>query len=176
VGYRPQSSKNRSYSVLKKDAIEINSVEKKIIYELGGDLGDGPRPFADLGKRVGLSEAETVAVIRGLNEKGLLRRFGATLRHQKSGFKANAMVAWKVPDDQLETAGAVLAGFPEVTHCYQRRTVPGWDRNLYTMIHASSDEECYALAEKMAHAAGLDDYELLFSHEELKKTSMRYFR
>ena len=161
---------------MKKDDSDISPVEKKVIYELGGDLGDGPRPFADLGKKVGLSEAETVAVIQGLDAKGLLRRFGATLRHQKSGFKANAMVAWKVPEDQLEKAGEILAGFPEVTHCYQRRTVPGWDRNLYTMIHAASDEECYTQAEKMARAAGLNDYELLFSHEELKKTSMRYFR
>ena len=161
---------------MKKDAKDISAVEKRIIFELGGDLGDGSRPFADLGKKVGLSEAVTVAAIQGLNAKGLLRRFGATLRHQRSGFTANAMVAWKVPEDRIETAGRTLAEFPEVTHCYQRRTVPVWDRNLYTMIHAASDEACYALAEKMAQKAGLDEYELLFSHEELKKTSMRYFR
>lgn len=153
----------------------LTSVEKKIIYELGGDIGDGPRPFADLGRKVGISEDEVIRVIRSLRDRGFLRRFGATLRHQKSGFTANAMVAWRAPEELIEEAGKRLASFSEVTHCYQRREAPGWTRNIYTMIHASSEDECYALAEKMAQAAGLTDYELLFSDKELKKTSMRYF-
>ncbi|MEW5724681.1 MAG: Lrp/AsnC family transcriptional regulator [Thermodesulfobacteriota bacterium] len=153
----------------------LSPVEKKIIYELGGDIGPGQRPFADLGLKLGLSEDEVLRLIRGLAERGYLRRFGATLRHQRSGFTANAMVAWRAEEDRLEAVGELLASFPEVTHCYQRRTVPGWDKNLYTMIHAGSEGECLALARRMAEAAGLAEYELLFSHEELKKTSMRYF-
>ena len=154
---------------------ELTSVEKRIIYELGGDLGPGPRPYLELGRRVGLTEDEVVRVIRGLKERGLVRRFGATLRHQKSGFTANAMVAWTAPEERIEEAGKILASFDEVTHCYQRRTAPGWTRNLYTMVHGASAEECREIAARLAAAAGLTDYELLFSDQELKKTSMRYF-
>lgn len=155
---------------------ELTPLEKKLIHELGGDMGDGPRPFADLGRRVGLDEDRVVAMIRGLRERGFLRRFGATLRHQRSGFTANAMVAWQVEPARIEEVGRIMAAFDEVTHCYQRRTTPGWSRNLYTMIHAATPEECRILAEKMARTAGVADYELLFSNEELKKTSMRYFK
>jgi DNA-binding Lrp family transcriptional regulator len=154
---------------------ELTPVEKSVIYELGGDLGSGARPYEELGRRVGLSEEETVGVIKGLMDRGLVRRFGATLRHQKSGFTANAMVAWTAPAARVEEVGRILASFDQVTHCYQRRTAPGWTRNLYTMVHAASPEECYETAARMAQAAGLDDYELLFSDRELKKTSMRYF-
>ncbi|MEW6266448.1 MAG: Lrp/AsnC family transcriptional regulator [Thermodesulfobacteriota bacterium] len=159
-----------------KSEVELSSVEKRIIFELGGDIGAGPRPFAELGRKVGLTEAEVLTLVQRLMDKGVLRRFGATLRHQRTGFIANAMVAWRSPEERLEEAGRLLGSFPEVTHCYQRRTMPEWSKNLYTMIHASSEEECLVLIKKMAAAAGLDDYELLFSREELKKTSMRYFR
>lgn len=159
-----------------EDDSGLSPVEKRLIHELGGDIDPGPRPFADLGRRVGLSEDEVVAVLRDLRRKGYLRRFGATLRHQRSGFTSNAMVAWRVEPDRIEAVGRILASFDEVTHCYQRRTAPGWPKNMYAMIHASSEEECRALAQRMAEAAGISDYELLFSHEELKKTSMRYFK
>ena len=158
-----------------EDGSGLSPVEKRLIHELGGDIGSGLRPFADLGRRVGLSEEEVIEAVRRLRDKGFLRRFGATLRHQRSGFTSNAMVAWRVEEERIEEAGMVLASFDQVTHCYQRRTAPGWSKNLYTMIHASSEAECLALAGRMAEAARIDDYELLFSHEELKKTSMRYF-
>ena len=154
---------------------DLSPVEKRIIYHLSGDLGDDARPYEVIGRKIGLSEGKIIEVIGRLAEEGYLRRLGATLRHQRSGFKANAMVAWHADEGALEEAGHRLAAFPEVTHCYQRRTIPGWNRNLYTMIHASSEEECHWLARRMSEACGLDDYVLLFSHEELKKTSMRYF-
>ncbi|MFH1139254.1 MAG: Lrp/AsnC family transcriptional regulator [Pseudomonadota bacterium] len=159
----------------KENSNSFSEIEKKVIFELGGDLGRGPRPFADLGRKVGLSEDEVIALIQKMKADGVLRRFGATLRHQRSGFKANAMVAWRVAPDRVDEVGSALASFPEVTHCYRRRTAPGWEKNLYTMLHASSEEELTALALRLSEAAGVSDFELLFSHEELKKTSMRYF-
>ncbi|MBW1709970.1 MAG: Lrp/AsnC family transcriptional regulator [Deltaproteobacteria bacterium] len=149
--------------------------EKRLIYELSGDLGASARPFKELGQKLGLPEEQILETIRSLINKGYLRRFGATLRHQLSGFTANAMVAWKVEEARVDEAGQALASFKEVTHCYHRPGVPGWPYNLYTMIHGSSEEDCRALAESMSRAADITEYELLFSHEEHKKTSMRYF-
>ena len=153
----------------------LKSAEKKVIYELGGDLGDGPRPFADLGRRVGLSEEEVLEIVRDLDRRGFLRRFGATLRHQRSGFTANAMVAWEVDPDHVDEIGDRFAALSEVSHCYRRRTAPGWTKNLYTMIHAAAEQDILDLAARMSQTDGVKDYEILFSHQELKKTSMRYF-
>lgn len=153
----------------------LTPLEKRIIHELSGDIGLSPRPFQELGRRLGLSEEAVVEAVRRLKDQGVLRRFGATLRHQLSGFTANAMVVWQVAEAEVEEKGRILAAFDEVTHCYHRPTVPGWPYNLYTMIHAGSEEDCRALAARMSAAAGVPGYELLFSDEELKKTSMRYF-
>jgi hypothetical protein len=69
----------------------------------------------------------------------------------------------------------VLFRSREITHCYRRNPAPGWDNNLYTMVHAGTEEECYAIVEKLSKAVKEDTYSLLFSRQELKKTSMKYF-
>ena len=46
------------------------------------------------------------------------------MRHQDLGYVANAMIVWQVPEDRIESVGRIMAGFPEVTHCYQRPVVP----------------------------------------------------
>jgi hypothetical protein len=43
------------------------------------------------------------------------------------------------------------------------------------MVHGRSEHECRELVAHMAEEAGVHDYEMLFSLEELKKTSMRYY-
>jgi hypothetical protein len=85
------------------------------------------------------------------------------------------MVAWCVPHDRIEEVGNTLSGFRVVTHCYQREPQRDWRFNLYTMIHASNRPECHGIAKRMAKAAGVDDYILLFSEKEFRKTSMAYF-
>ena len=105
----------------------------------------------------------------------MIRRFGATLRHQKSGFKANAMVAWRVAEERADQVGKIFAAFKEVSHCYHRKPARDWPYNLDTMVHAENEAECRDTASRMAAKAAIKDYELLFSREELKKTSMQYF-
>jgi len=134
-----------------------------------------PRPFDVLAESIGISESEFVERVRSLKERGVIRRFGATLRHQEAGFSANAMGAWFVPGHKIEEVGQKMAGFREVTHCYQRRPQKDWKYNLYTMIHGDTEEECHQIAKRISQKTGIDDYVLLFSQKEFKKTSMEYF-
>jgi hypothetical protein len=43
------------------------------------------------------------------------------------------------------------------------------------MIHAESEDACWDIARGLAHQARLENFTLLFSRRELKKTSMTYF-
>ncbi|MCK5165532.1 MAG: Lrp/AsnC family transcriptional regulator [Desulfobacula sp.] len=153
----------------------LTDLEKKIIAMLQTDIPVVKRPFLEMAEQIGITEDKFLSVLKDLNDKGMIRRFGATLKHQKSGFKANAMVAWKVDEKRVEKTGNIMAAFDEITHCYRRNPAPGWKYNLYTMVHASNEDECYAIVEKISKAVGEDEYELLFSRKELKKTSMKYF-
>ncbi len=153
----------------------IDNVDKKVISLIQGDLPLNPEPFAMMAEQIGISEEKFLQRTNDLKKRGVIRRFGATLRHQEAGFSSNAMVAWAVPDARIEKTGKVLARFREVTHCYQRKPQKDWQYNLYTMIHGSNPDECYRIAESMSRAVKIEDYLLLFSEKEFKKTSMEYF-
>ena len=147
----------------------LTDLEKKIITLMQTDIPVIKRPFLEMAEKIGITEDKFLGVLKDLDKRGLIRRFGATLKHQKSGFKANAMVAWKVPEERVEKTGNIMATFHEITHCYRRNPAPGWKYNLYTMVHASDEDECYAIVKKISKAVGENEYELLFSRKELKK-------
>jgi len=153
----------------------LSELEKKVIACLQGDIPVTERPYQDLAKDIGISENEFLNVMNKLNDRGLIRRFGATLKHQNSGYNANAMVAWTVDEAKAIETGKIMASFDEVSHCYRRNPVPGWEYNLYTMVHAKDKESCYKIVEKISKAVNIDKYSILFSKKELKKTSMKYF-
>ena len=153
----------------------IDERDKEVVSLIQGDLPLDPKPFALLGQKIGMDEGELIDRIRNLKERGVIRRFGATLRHQEAGFSSNAMVAWTAPEDRIEEAGKIFAGFREVSHCYHRTPHKDWPYNLYTMIHGSSREECRRIAARLSEASGVRDYQILFSEREFKKTSMKYF-
>lgn len=153
----------------------IDDLDKKIIALIQGDLPLDPRPFAVMADQLGITEDEFMERVRSLKKKGVIRRFGATLYHQEVGFGANAMVAWLVPDEQVDEVGKVMAGFREVTHCYQRRPQRDWKYNLYTMVHGDNEDACHQIAQRISQKTGMKEYALLFSRKEFKKTSMQYF-
>ena len=153
----------------------LTDLEKKIIALLQTDIPVVKRPFLKMAEQIGITEDEFLKIMNHLNDQGMIRRFGATIKHQNSGFKANAMVAWKVDEDRVEKVGNIMATFREITHCYRRDPAPGWEYNLYTMVHASNEEECHAIVKKISRAVEEKNYTLLFSRQELKKTSMKYF-
>jgi len=153
----------------------IDELDKKIISLIQGDLPLDARPFAVLAEKIGITEDQLINRVRALMENGAIRRFGATLYHKEAGIRANAMAAWFVSEERIEEVGKTLAKFKEVTHCYQRIPQKDWKYNLYTMIHGKSDDDCKAIAAIMSKEAGIDDYALLFSEKEFKKTSMEYY-
>lgn len=153
----------------------IDETDKKIISLLQKDLPLDIRPFVLLAGQAGVSEDQFLERVESMVEKGIIRRFGATLYHQEAGFSSNAMVAWVVPDDKINEAGRIMSEFREVTHCYHRRPQKDWKYNLYTMIHGDSRDECHKIARRMSELSGIEKYTLLFSEREFKKTSMEYY-
>ncbi len=153
----------------------LTHIEKKVVASIQGDIAISAHPYRKIADSLGIAETELLVILEDLCARGVIRRFGATLRHQKSGFSANAMVAWQVPEDDIETVGNTMAGFAQVSHCYRRSPNSRWPFNLYTMVHATSEAECYEIAGTMSAEAGIETYSLLFSRKELKKTSMAYF-
>lgn len=153
----------------------FNDLERKIIALVQGDMPVEKYPYRVIAEKAGTDEETVLSVLRDLNDRGIIRRFGATLRHQKTGFTANAMVAWRVDENRVEEVGKLMASFDEVSHCYRRNPAKDWPYNLYTMVHASDELSCRKIVATISEKTAADGYEILFSRKELKKTSMQYF-
>lgn len=153
----------------------LTDLEKQVIASVQGDLPVLSNPYSEIAERLGVSEALVLQTLKNLCDRGVIRRFGATIRHQRSGFKANAMVAWCVDEERIEEVGDVFAAFTEVSHCYRRDPADNWPYNLYTMVHANDEPACRSIARKMSEKTHVTEFALLFSRKELKKTSMAYF-
>jgi DNA-binding Lrp family transcriptional regulator len=149
--------------------------EKKIIASIQEDIPVEKRPYAQIARNLGVEEKSFLKILKALCDKGIIRRFGATLRHQRSGFDGNVMAAWQVSETQVDAVGQKMAEFSQVSHCYRRNTTDGWPYNLYTMIHAKNEASCLDVVRKISKKTGIQIYTLLFSKKELKKTSMQYF-
>lgn len=152
----------------------LTKLEKKISKLIQQDTPLNKKPFKSIGKHIQASEEEVLAAIHGLMKKGIIRKFGAILRHQKAGFTHNAMVVWAVPHEKCESAGHCLAAFREVTHCYERTPSFEGKYNIFTMVHFREGEQ-ENIIQKLSQAAGIKDFKVLTSREEYKKSSMEYF-
>ena len=139
------------------------------------DLPLTSHPFADLAARIDTTEDELLAMLRSFADRKLMRRFAAVMNHRTAGFKANAMGVWAVPEDELGEIGPQMAGFAAVSHCYRRPTYDDWPYTVFTMVHGRTGKDCEAVIAAISSETGVDEYALLWSIKEYKKTRVRYF-
>ncbi|MBW1822898.1 MAG: Lrp/AsnC family transcriptional regulator [Deltaproteobacteria bacterium] len=140
----------------------LTELEKKIIASIQGDIPVISRPYLEISKKLKISEETLLKTLKDLFDKGVIRRFGATIRHQ-------------VDEKRIEEVGEKMSSFKEVSHCYRRNPTDKWPYNLYTMVHAKNEDTCRKIAQTMSSEACVENYKLLFSRREFKKTSMKYF-
>jgi len=149
-------------------------LDSKIINLISQDIPLVKNPFKVLALKLGIKENVLLKRIKAYKRKGLMRKFCASLNHKKIGFNSNAMVVWNIPDKLINSAGKLMSLYPQISHCYQRRKAPGWDYNLYTMIHGKTKNECLAVIKDISGKTGFKNYKVLFSSKEYKKTPVKF--
>jgi DNA-binding Lrp family transcriptional regulator len=157
--------------------VKFNPTEedKEFIRELQKDLEIVDTPFSKAAQNLGMTEEQIFDKLRNYEEIGVMRRFAAILRHRDVGFVANGMIVWKVPEERITDVGEKLGAFPQVSHCYQRPVYPDWPYNVFSMIHCKSEDEAQEMAKTIQKQINVDDYKILFSAREFKKTRVEYF-
>ncbi len=157
--------------------IKFNPTEddKEFIRQLQKDLEVTDRPFLSAAQSLGMSEDQVFEKLRYYEEIGVMRRFAAILRHRDAGFVANGMIVWRVPETRIEEVGATLGAFPQISHCYQRPVYSDWPYNVFSMVHCKSIQEAEDMAKEIQGHIKVDDYRILFSSREFKKTRVEYF-
>jgi siroheme decarboxylase len=166
------------------DAIAPAPIEKRpfdefdrvVIRATQGDLPLRTRPYAPAAAALRVSEEQLLEHMRGMVERGLLRRVAAILFHRRAGFSANGMGVWQVPADRIADVGPRMAAFRGISHCYERPTYADWPFQIFTMAHGRSKAQCDAILDAIERDVGcVERRATLYSSTEFKKVRLQYF-
>jgi siroheme decarboxylase len=154
----------------------LDAAHRRLVERLQTGLPLVGEPYAEVGQAVGLAEEAVIATLAGWLEAGIVRRFGAVVRHRPLGYSANAMVVWDVADDAAGPHGRRLAEDGSVTLCYRRARAPQWPYNLYCMLHGRERAAVAHDIERVTRAAGLEGAPraVLFSRRCFAQRGARY--
>ena len=136
------------------------------------------RPYAEIGQALDMSEVEVIDRLSQLKQKGLIKRMGVIVKHQKLGYRANAMIVWDVPEHLIKQLGQRISQFAFVTLCYQRPRQAEWPYNLYCMIHGKDRSTVLMQLEQLSIDCALGDVDrqILFSLRCFKQRGAIYQR
>jgi DNA-binding Lrp family transcriptional regulator len=157
-------------------AADLSALDKALLLEIQGGFPLSETPYRDVAAAVDAPVEDVLAAIERLQADGCIKRIGCVVNHVVTGFDANCMVVWDVPDDRLDEWGETVGKLPYVTLCYHRPRRPeqGWPYNLFTMIHGRDPEAVDAKIDELAGEYLPVDHERLYSTATLKQTGARY--
>lgn len=97
---------------------ELDALDRRLLNDFQHDFPLSPRPYAELARRLGVSEDEVLARLARLQAAGAVSRIGAVVRPNTVG--ASTLAAMRVPPADLERVAALVSAYPEVNHNYER--------------------------------------------------------
>ena len=129
----------------------MDTHDKNILDVIQSHFPIASRPYAEIGEQLGLTEAEVLARVRALKQRGVIRRIGGNFQSGKLGWHST-LCASRVPEESLDEFTEVVNAYPGVTHNYLR----AHEYNVwFTYIGPSVDEVKADLAEITART-GID--------------------
>jgi DNA-binding Lrp family transcriptional regulator len=157
------------------EPVEYDELDIAVIRATQGDMAVTSEPYLAPAQRLDMTVEGLLEHMRGMQERGLLRRVAAILYHRRAGFSANGMGVWKVPQERIMELGPRMAAFRGISHCYERPTYEDWPYSVFTMAHGRSKEECDAVLDAIAQQLGISERATLYSSTEFKKIRLLYF-
>ena len=156
--------------------MRLDATDRAIVKATQAGLPLVAEPYAAVAAEVGLTEAELIARLQAMQDRGVVRRIAAVPNHYAFGMSANGMTVWDVEDSRAGDLGAKVGALNFVSHCYLRpRALPDWPYNLFAMVHGRDRIEVENKRARIANLLGLAcrSSDILYSTRILKKTGLR---
>ncbi|MEX2458240.1 MAG: AsnC family transcriptional regulator, partial [Actinomycetota bacterium] len=97
----------------------MDELDRELLNVIQNDFPMESAPFAELGRRLGIDEAETLTRIARLKDQHVIRQVSAIFDTRALGYRSS-LVAMAVPKDRLERAAELINAHPGVSHNYRR--------------------------------------------------------
>lgn len=99
--------------------LQLSDADRELLNALQWDFPVVAEPFAALGERLGVDEADVRARVAAVKAAGVLRQLSAIFDTRALGY-SSALLAAKVDPDRIDDAAAVISAHPGVSHNYKR--------------------------------------------------------
>jgi len=130
----------------------LDDLDQRLLNDFQQDFPLSPTPYADMARNLGVTEAEVLARLEALKSAGAVSRVGAVVRPNTVG--VSTLAAMTVPPEQLESVAALVNGYTEVNHNYEREH----RLNLWFVATAPDIVRLTAVLDEIAGRSG---YEVL---------------
>jgi len=130
----------------------MDETDRKLLNLIQEDFPIAAEPFAEVGARLGIGEAEVLRRIAQLKEEGIVRRIGAVFDLRKLGFESTLCAA-RVPEEKMHAFVEAVNAHPGVTHNYRRDD----DYNVWFTLIASGEEALEAALAEIRRETGIGD-------------------
>ena len=138
---------------------EFSQLEQRLLNEFQSGLPLTPNPFADIARQLGVYETTVLESFKRLQTEGVISRVGAVFRPNRVG--ASTLAAMAVPAAELEDVAAIVNGFDEVNHNYEREH----EFNLWFVAVADDDERLQAVLAEIEAVCGYPVLDLPLENE-----------
>jgi len=141
----------------------LDDLDRAILNEIQSNFPLVPRPYAEMGRRLGAGEEEVLSRVQALYEAGIIRRIGANFTSRKLGY-TSTLCAARVPPEDLERFAAVVNRYPGVTHNYLRKH----RYNVWFTLIAESRTRLAEILQEIRATTGVTDLLSLPAQEVFK--------
>lgn len=118
----------------------MEALTEKLLNNYQRDFPLTPRPFSRLAQSLNTSTEQVLARLKTLQTSGAVSRVGPVFRPNTVG--ASTLAAMAIPADKLQTIAAIISGFPQVNHNYERE-------HVYNLWFVVTDRNADSLAETL---------------------------
>ena len=130
---------------------DLDDLDRAILNEIQSHFPIASRPYEEVGRRVGASEAEVIRRVQAMYDAGVIRRIGANFTSRKLGY-TSTLCAARVALDRIEHFSEVVNRYPGVTHNYLRRN----RYNVWFTLIAESEARLQEILADISQATGVD--------------------
>lgn len=136
--------------------MKLDTVDRRLLDRLQSDFPLERRPYQRIAEELGMSEEEVITRIRGLIDRGLVRRLGPIMSLKGLG-GSSTLVAMRVPDDDVERVAGVVSEYREVSHNYLR---PAEYNLWFTLSSLEGDGRLEEVIREIEEKTGYKAYNL----------------
>ncbi len=145
----------------------LDDIDRRILSFVQEGFPLVPRPFQEIGEKLGISEDEAIARISQMQEDGSIRQIGPVIDSRQLGYRG-ILAAIAVPNDRLDEVGARINSYREVSHNYLRPSDSGY--NMWFTLSAP-EERAAAILEEIS---GLELPLMVLSTRHLFKIGVKF--